>query len=91
MLQKNMKNKIDVDLIKRLIKEDLLYFIIASQISSDNIVEKKTLEQRLQVIQSIKAIINDLSIENKEKYLILLDKGEKILIEDLNNIFLKKE
>lgn len=82
----NAKNNIDANLIKKLISEGLLYFFITSQISSDNILEKSNIEDRLRIIKSIKYVIDDLDIENKDGYLDLLSDCERILLNDLNDI-----
>lgn len=82
----NTKNNIDASLIKKLISEGLLYFFITSQISSDNILEKSNIEDRLRIIKSIKYIIDDLDIEDKDGYLDLLSDCERILLNDLNDI-----
>lgn len=82
----NTKNNIDANLIKKLISEGLLYFFITSQISSDNILEKSNIEDRLRIIKSIKYVIDDLDIEDKDGYLNLLSDCERILLNDLNDI-----
>ena len=82
----NAKNNIDANLIKKLISEGLLYFFITSQISSDNILEKSNIEDRLRIIKSIKYVIDDLDIEDKDRYLDLLSDCERILLNDLNDI-----
>lgn len=82
----NTKNNIDANLIKKLISEGLLYFFITSQISSDNILEKSNIEDRLRIIKSIKYVIDDLDIEDKDGYLDLLSDCERILLNDLNDI-----
>lgn len=82
----NTKNNIDASLIKKLISEGLLYFFITSQISSDNILEKSNIEDRLRIIKSIKYVIDDLDIEDKDGYLDLLSDCERILLNDLNDI-----
>lgn len=82
----NTKNSIDANLIKKLISEGLLYFFIISQISSDNILEKSNIEDRLRIIKSIKYVIDDLDIEDKDGYLDLLSDCERILLNDLNDI-----
>ena len=82
----NTKNNIDASLIKKLISEGLLYFFITSQISSDNILEKSNIEDRLRIIKSIKHVIDDLDIEDKDGYLDLLSDCERILLNDLNDI-----
>lgn len=82
----NTKNSIDANLIKKLISEGLLYFFITSQISSDNILEKSNIEDRLRIIKSIKYVIDDLDIEDKDGYLDLLSDCERILLNDLNDI-----
>lgn len=82
----NTKNNIDASLIKKLISEGLLYFFITSQISSDNILEKSNIEDRLRIIKSIKYVIDDLDIEDKDGYLNLLSDCERILLNDLNDI-----
>ena len=82
----NTKNNIDASLIKKLISEGLLYFFITSQISSDNILEKSNIEDRLRIVKSIKYVIDDLDIEDKDGYLDLLSDCERILLNDLNDI-----
>lgn len=82
----NTKNNIDANFIKNLISEDLLYFFIASQISSDNILEKSNIEDRLRIIKSIKCVMDNLDIEGKDEYLDLLSDCEEILLNDLNDI-----
>lgn len=82
----NTKNSIDANLIKKLISEGLLYFFITSQISSDNILEKSNIEDRLRIIKSIKYVIDDLDVEDKDGYLDLLSDCERILLNDLNDI-----
>lgn len=86
----NTKNNIDASLIKKLISEGLLYFFITSQISSDNILEKSNIEDRLRIIKSIKYVINDLDIEDKDGYLDLLSDCEEILLKELKDLSKKK-
>ena len=40
----DIKYNIDLDFVKKLISEDLLYFVITSQISSDNLLDKPNIE-----------------------------------------------
>lgn len=82
----NIKYSIDSEFIKKLIDENLLYFFIVSQISSDNILEKSNVEKRLNIIKSIKNAMVDLCIQDKDKYLCLLSKSEEILLGDLKKL-----
>ncbi|MBO8427496.1 MAG: hypothetical protein IAC58_02950 [Firmicutes bacterium] len=82
----NIKNSIDSKFVKKLLDENLLFFFIVSQISSDNILEKSNIEDRLRIIKSIKYVIDDLDIEDKDGYLDLLSDCERILLNDLNDI-----
>ena len=82
----SIKNTIDSKFVKKLIDENLLFFFIVSQISSDNTLEKSNIEDRLRIIKSIKYVIDDLDIEDKDGYLDLLSDCERILLNDLNDI-----
>ena len=62
------------------------FFFITSQISSDNILEKSNIEDRLRIIKSIKYVIDDLDIEDKDGYVDLLSDCERILLTDLNDM-----
>lgn len=82
----SIKYSIDSEFIKKLINENLLYFFIISQISSDNILEKSNVEKRLNIIKSMKNAMVDLCIQDKDKYLCLLSKSEEILLGDLKKL-----
>lgn len=85
-----IKNGIDSEFIKKLIDENLLFMFIVSQISSDNMLEKSNIENRLNIIQSIKYVITDISIENRDMYLDLLSDCEEILLKELKDLSKKK-
>lgn len=86
----NVKNNIDSKFIRKLIDENLLFFFIVSQISSDNTLEKSNIENRLNIIKSVKYVMTDTFVEDRDMYLDLLSDCEEILLKDLKDLSKKK-
>lgn len=86
----NIKNNIDSKFVKKLIDENLLFFFIVSQISSDNTLEKSSIENRLNIIKSVKYVMTDTFVEDRDMYLDLLSDCEEILLKDLKDLSKKK-
>lgn len=82
----NNKNSIDLKFIRKLIDENLLFFFIVSQISSDNTLEKSSIENRLNIIKSVKYVMADTFVEDREGYLDLLSDCEEILLNELKKV-----
>lgn len=82
----NIKNSIDSKFIKKLIDENLLFFFIVSQISSDNTLEKSNIENRLNIIKSIKYVMINTFVKDRDGYLDLLSDCEEILLKELKDL-----
>ena len=83
----NIKNSIDSKFIKKLIDENLLFFFfIVSQISSDNTLEKSNIENGLNIIKSIKYVMIDTFVKDRDGYLDLLSDCEEILLKELKDL-----
>lgn len=85
-----IKNNIDSKFVKKLIDENLLFFFIVSQISSDNTLEKSSIENRLNIIKSVKYVMTDTFVKDRDMYLDLLSDCEEILIKELKDLSKKK-
>lgn len=87
----SIKNNIDSKFVKKLIDENLLFFFfIVSQISSDNTLEKSSIENRLNIIKSVKYVMTDTFIKDRDMYLDLLSDCEEILLKELKDLSKKK-
>lgn len=86
----SIKNNIDSKFVKKLIDEDLLFFFIVSQISSDNTLEKSSIENRLNIIKSVKYVMTDTFVKDRDMYLDLLSDCEEILLKELKDLSKKK-
>ena len=86
----SIKNTIDSKFVKKLIDENLLFFFIVSQISSDNILEKSSIENRLNIIKSVKYVMTDTFVKDRDMYLDLLSDCEEILLKELKDLSKKK-
>lgn len=86
----SIKNNIDSKFVKKLIDENLLFFFIASQISSDNTLEKSSIENRLNIIKSVKYVMTDTFVKDRDMYLDLLSDCEEILLKELKDLSKKK-
>ena len=86
----SIKNTIDSKFVKKLIDENLLFFFIVSQISSDNTLEKSSIENRLNIIKSVKYVMTDTFVKDRDMYLDLLSDCEKILLKELKDLSKKK-
>lgn len=86
----SIKNNIDSKFVKKLIDENLLFFFIVSQISSDNTLEKSSIEDRLNIIKSVKYVMTDTFIKDRDMYLDLLSDCEEILLKELKDLSKKK-
>ena len=82
--------KINAEFIEKLVNEGLFEFCVVSQISSDNTLEKENIEDRLDIIKSMKLAVNDSLIKGKGKYLDLLSDCEEILLKELKDLSKKK-
>lgn len=83
----SIKNNIDSKFVKKLIDENLLFFFfIVSQISSDNTLEKSSIENRLNIIKSVKYVMIDTFIKDRDMYLDLLSDCEEILLKELKDL-----
>lgn len=85
-----IKNGIDSEFVKKLIDENLLFFFIVSQISSDNTLEKSSIENRLNIIKSVKYVMTDTFVKDRDMYLDLLSDCEEILLKELKDLSKKK-
>ena len=86
----SIKNTIDSKFVKKLIDENLLFFFIVSQISSDNTLEKSNIEDRLRIIKSVKYVMTDTFVKDRDMYLDLLSDCEEILLKELKDLSKKK-
>lgn len=86
----SIKNTIDSKFVKKLIDENLLFFFIVSQISSDNTLEKSSIENRLNIIKSVKYVMTDTFVKDRDMYLDLLSDCEEILLKELKDLSKKK-
>lgn len=86
----SIKNNIDSKFVKKLIDENLLFFFIVSQISSDNTLEKSSIENRLNIIKSVKYVMTDTFVKDRDMYLDLLSDCEEILLKELKDLSKKK-
>ena len=86
----SIKNTIDSKFVKKLIDENLLFFFIVSQISSDNTLEKSSIEKRLNIIKSVKYVMTDTFVKDRDMYLDLLSDCEEILLKELKDLSKKK-
>lgn len=85
----SIKNNIDSKFVKKLIDENLLFFFIVSQISSDNTLEKSSIENRLNIIKSVKYVMTDTFVKDRDMYLDLLSDCEEILLKELKELLMK--
>ena len=86
----SIKNTIDSKFVKKLIDENLLFFFIVSQISSGNTLEKSSIENRLNIIKSVKYVMTDTFVKDRDMYLDLLSDCEEILLKELKDLSKKK-
>ena len=77
------------DRIKELVDDergrDLLYLIIGSLVSSDNLVDLESCEESLEKANLFKKASLESNIEYKDKYISLLDKVIPIIERDKKN------
>lgn len=66
------------------------FFSIVSQISSDNTLEKSSIENRLNIIKSVKYVMTDTFVKDRDMYLDLLSDCEEILLKELKDLSKKK-
>lgn len=71
-------------------KNLLFFFSIVSQISSDNTLKKSNIENRLNIIKSIKYVMINTFVKDRDGYLDLLSDCEEILLKELKDLSKKK-
>ena len=81
-----------VEVLETLKKNDTLYLLLASLISSDNIVDEESAQNRLHMVEEVEKAVpkTDFTDEMKENVMSYITKAKDILNKDISRFRAKK-
>lgn len=79
-----------IKFVKEAIENNMIFLILGSLISADNLTDKESYQKSIKILNEFNDIIssmNDLSEEEKNKYLIYIKESLEMLQEEFNDKF----
>ena len=79
-----------IKFVKEAIENNMIFLILGSLISADNLTDKESYQKSIKILNEFNDIIssmNDLSEEEKNKYLIYVKESLEMLQEEFNDKF----
>ena len=79
-----------IKFVKEAIENNMIFLILGSLISADNLTDKESYQKSIKILNEFNDIIssmNDLSEEEKNKYLIYIKESLEMLQKEVNDKF----
>lgn len=79
-----------INFVKEAIENNMIFLILGSLISADNLTDKESYQKSIKILNEFNDIIssmNDLSEEEKNKYLIYIKESLEMLQKEFNDKF----